>query len=89
MDKRTREKLEKTMEICQCLLNGEEFSVSNSEIDLVPKFLNAKSPTAAKQQGLVLKRAAKPIGKLSWHLSGGGNAYGQLYLGKSFKRKEK
>lgn len=86
MDKPTKEKLLTTISICQDLINGREFHVSDSEIDCIPHYLNAKSPSAAKKQGLVLKQRAKPIATLSFNGASRGRIYGKLYLGKSFKR---
>ncbi|SEQ48695.1 hypothetical protein SAMN03080615_01645 [Amphritea atlantica] len=88
MDKKTKEKLAKTIKICQALLNDEPLDLCDGEIDCIPRYLDIKSPSSAKKQGLVLKRGAKPIGEYSWQLPAGGRAYGKLYLGARFKSKE-
>lgn len=89
MDKRTKEKLLLTISICQDLIEGRIFHVENSEIDCIPHYLAAKSPTAAKKQGLILKQRAKPIGTLSFNGASRGRICGKLYLGKSFKLKQR
>lgn len=88
VDKKTKEKLEKTIEICQALIDGKKIELRDGEIDCIPRYLNVKSPTAAKKDGLVLKRGAMPIGEYSWQLPAGGRAYGKLYLGARFKQKD-
>ena len=87
MDKKTAKKLRKTIEICESILNDEPFHASDSEISLIPRYLDAMSPTGAKKLGLVLKRGATPIGTCQWQLPGGGKASGEIYLGSKFKSK--
>lgn len=84
MNQRLKRKLEKTIYIAQCMLDGKVFCVSDSEIDLVPVPVMTKSK--AKKRGLVLKRGAKPVGSWGWQIPNGGRAYGELYLADRFKR---
>ncbi|MEN3159571.1 hypothetical protein ABC502_14420 [Alkalimonas sp. NCh-2] len=85
MDQKTKNYLELKIKICQALLNGVVFHVRNSEIDCVPVPVMTK--TAAKKNGLVLKRGAKKVG--TWDFQIGATSArggGDLYLTKSFKR---
>ncbi|GGA80549.1 hypothetical protein GCM10011369_23100 [Neiella marina] len=88
MDQKTKELLQKTIEVCQALLDEKPFKIQNSEICCVPNFLACKTPTEAKIQNLVLKQRAKPVGLWDWYHPNGGWITGKLYLGKSFKAKE-
>jgi len=90
MDQITKSKLEKVIEICNGLINDEIVEIKNSEIELIPKFLDAKSVTSAKKEGLILKRGAKHFANYDWQLPNNkGRAYGKLYLGSKFKKKNK
>lgn len=87
MDAKTKRYLKLKIEICQKLLAGELFHVDNSDIDCVP--VKVMTKTAAKKQGLVLKRGAKRVG--TWNFQIGqtsARANGDLYLAKSFKKAE-
>lgn len=86
MNKKLRHQLETTIRVAQCMLNGEEFQISNSEIEGVPVPVTTK--TEAKTRGLVLKRGAKRVGTWSFQLASGGRGRGDLYLETSFKPEE-
>lgn len=89
MDKRTKEKLETTIRYCESILAGKPFHATAAQLDCIPSYLNAMTPTAAKKQGLVLKRGAKPIASMEWKIPAGGYGHGQLYIGSRFKVKAK
>jgi hypothetical protein len=84
MNQKLKKRLQKTIEISQCLLEGKVFCVSDSEIDYVP--VPVMTRTAAKKRGLVLKRGAKPVGSWGWQIPTGGRANGDLYLSERFKK---
>ncbi|WP_010322991.1 hypothetical protein [Marinobacterium stanieri] len=86
MNQKLRHQLETTIRVAQCLLNGEQFHVSDSEIECIPVPVTTK--TMAKTKGLVLKRGAKRVGTWSFQLATGGKGRGDLYLETSFKPKE-
>lgn len=87
MDAKTKRYLELKIEICQKLLAGKIFHVKNSEIDCVP--VKVMTITAAKKQGLVLKRGAKKVGTWNFQIGAtSARATGDLYLAKSFKKPE-
>lgn len=85
MDAKTKQFLKLKMHICQCLIDGKTFHIRNSEIDCVPVPVMTK--TAAKKQGLVLKRGAKKVGTWDFQIGAtSARAGGDLYLAKSFKK---
>lgn len=86
MNKKLKQDLEKTVEICNSIANGEMFHCTMAELKCVPHFLFVKTKTEAKRQGLELKKGAKPVGSMEWQIPTGGKAYGDLYLGASFKK---
>ncbi|SDZ95921.1 hypothetical protein [Marinobacterium iners] len=87
MNKSLRQQLEKTIQIAQAMLDGKAFHVSNSEIDCVP--VPVMTQTAAKKQGLVLKRGARRVGTWGVRVAYGiASVKGDLYLASSFKPQE-
>jgi len=86
MNKQLRQRLEKTIQIAQSMLDGEVFHVTNSEINSVPVPVLTK--TAAKKQGLILKRGAKRVGTWEFVRATSGRGHGDLYLESSFIKKE-
>lgn len=89
MDKLLKLKLETTILYCQSILDGEAIHARAGQLDCIPKYLDVKTPTAAKRAGLVLKRGAKPVGTMEWKIPSGGYGDGKLYLGSKFKPKPK
>jgi hypothetical protein len=89
MNKKLHADLNKTMDICCDIIQGREFHCTEAEMKCIPFYLFAMTKTAAKKKGLVLKRGAKRIGTMQWQIPTGGKAYGDLYLGSSFKPVEK
>jgi hypothetical protein len=86
MNKIDRKKLEKVIEICQCILDNKKLNVRNNERDLIPVFLANKTANAAKKENLVLKARQKPLGRWTFKPSfGGGHIECDLYKGCSFK----
>lgn len=87
MNQQLRQQLEKTIQIAQSLLDGEEFYVYGVEFKCVPVPVMTK--TAAAKKGLVLKRGAKRVGIWGVRVAAGAaDVQGDLYLETSFKRKE-
>lgn len=89
MNKVLEQNLEKTMNICIDIMLGIEFHCTAAELKCIPSYLGVKTYTAAKKQGLELKRGAKRIGTMEWQIPTGGKACGDLYLGSSFKHSHK
>lgn len=85
MNQKMKKRLEKTIEIANCLLIGKHFHCADSEIQCVP--VSVMTKTEAKKHGLVLKQGANPVGSMSFQLPVGGRAHGDLYLRERFKRK--
>lgn len=88
MNKKLEADLTKTMEICIDIMLGHHFHCTQAEMKCIPSYLCVKTKTQAKKQGLELKRGAKRIGTMEWHIPSGGKAYGDLYLGLSFKENQ-
>lgn len=86
-NKKDKARLEKTIEICQALLDGRVISLSDSELNCWPPQFPILSKSKAKKHGLVLKRGAKPVCEFIWQLTGGGKATGKFYLLTSYKLK--
>lgn len=85
MNKKLKHHLETAIRCAEAMLAEEPFHVTSSEINAVPVAVMTK--TAAKKQGLVLKRGAKPVGTWEFRIATGGWGRGDLYLAESFKPK--
>jgi len=86
VDKITLKRLERTVGLTLRIAHGQPIHIDKKDLKLLPGYLDIKTKTQARKEGLELKRGAKPIGQCVWRLSVGGSATGDLYLGASFKQ---
>ena len=87
MNKRLQKDLAETAHLCQSIARGIHIGLTKKDLKLLPSYLDVKTKTAAKKQGLTLKKGAKPIGTCSWRIASS-TQFGDLYLGSSFKEEK-